>query len=90
MPSADRQPLDLVEDRAVGGVERVAAIAAARDDDEDRRLLRLHRPHLHRRGVGAQDDVLGPGRQCGPGHLLPGTVGAGSRRSSGSRLAGST
>ena len=23
----------------------------------------LHRPHLHRRGVGAQDHVLGPGRQ---------------------------
>ena len=28
-------------------------------DDVDRRLLELHRAHLHRRGVGAQQHVLG-------------------------------
>ena len=59
----DREPLDLVEHRQVRGVDRVAAVDGARHDDEDRRVLCLHRPHLHRRGVGAPEDVLRPGRQ---------------------------
>ena len=33
---------------------RVAAVDLARRDDAHRRLLREHRAHLHRRGVGAQ------------------------------------
>src|SRR5680860_348516 len=53
---ADRQPLDLVEHRAVGGVG-VAPVDLARDDHEDRRRLRLHRADLHRRGVGAQQQL---------------------------------
>ncbi|MNF81348.1 hypothetical protein D3C84_636170 [compost metagenome] len=36
---------------------RVAAVDAAGADDADRRLLRLHGAHLHRRGVGAQQHV---------------------------------
>ena len=55
-PLGDRQPLHLVEHRAVGGVG-VAPVDLAGDDDEDRRRLRLHRAHLHRRGVGAQQHV---------------------------------
>src|SRR6185369_5446123 len=34
---ADSEPLNLVEHRAMGGVERVRAVAAPRYDDEDRR-----------------------------------------------------
>ena len=92
-PLGDRQPLDLVEDRAVGGVEGVAAVAAPGHDDEDRRPLGLHRAHLHRRGVGAQDDVLGAGRQrVGRTTLRQPRrrSGAGSIRSPSARLAGST
>src|SRR5882757_1328734 len=55
-PLGHRQPLHLVEHRAVGGVG-VAPVDLARDDDEDRWALRLHRPDLHRRGVGAQQHV---------------------------------
>ena len=50
----DHQPLDLMEHRRVGLVG-VAAIGAAGADDADRRLLRQHRAHLHRAGVGAQE-----------------------------------
>ena len=42
--------------RGVGGV---AAVHPARHDRVDRRLLRLHHPDLHRRGVGAQQHRLG-------------------------------
>ena len=49
----DHQAFDLVEHRRVGLVG-VAAIGAARADHADRRLLRQHGAHLHRRGVGAQ------------------------------------
>ena len=54
----DRQPLDLVEDRRVGGVRRVAAVGAAERDDVDRRLLRLHRADLGRRRLGAQHRLV--------------------------------
>ena len=60
-PLADRQALDLVEHRRVGGVG-VAAVDAPGNDDEDRRLLRLHPADLHRRGVGAQEHVARAGR----------------------------
>ena len=43
----------------MGGVRRVGPVHASRDDDVDRRRLRLHRAHLHRRGVRPQQDVLG-------------------------------
>ena len=49
----DDQALDLVEHRGVGLVG-VAPIGAARDDHPDRRLLGQHGAHLHRRGMGAQ------------------------------------
>ncbi len=55
-PLADRQALDLVEHRAVGGVG-VAPVDLARGDHEDRRRLRLHAADLHRRGVGAQQHL---------------------------------
>ena len=54
----DRQPFDLVELRRVGGVV-VAPVAAAGDDDVERRRVLLHRPDLHRRGVRAQHHVVG-------------------------------
>src|SRR3954454_19013035 len=66
----DRQALDLVEDRAVGRVERVAAVTTPWYHDEDRRPLALHRAHLHGRGVGAKDDVLRPRRQRRAARLL--------------------
>ncbi len=56
----DHQPLDLMEHRRVGLVG-VAAIGAAGADDADRRLLRQHRAHLHRAGVGAQQLALAVG-----------------------------
>ena len=52
----DGEALDLVELRRVGGVV-VAPVAGARDHDVERRRV-LHRAHLHRRRVGAQDDVV--------------------------------
>ncbi len=55
-PLADREALDLMEHRAVGGVG-VAAVDLARHDQEDRRRLGLHRPGLDRRGVGPQQDL---------------------------------
>ena len=51
---ADDQPFDLREHRRVRQVEIVAAVDAARRDDPDRRLVRLHVADLHRRGVRAQ------------------------------------
>ena len=59
----DREALDLVELRRVRGVV-VAPVGAAGDDDVERRRLQLHRPHLHRRGVRAQDHVRRPCRRC--------------------------
>ena len=57
MPSADAQPLDLVEHRRVPQVV-VVAVDAARADDADRRLAREHGADLHRRGVGAQQPAV--------------------------------
>src|SRR5690348_242432 len=54
----DRKSLDLAEVRKTSGLRRVTAIRAARIDDVDRRLLdALHGADLHRRGVGAQQQL---------------------------------
>src|SRR6185437_6998786 len=53
----DGEPLDLVEDRAVGGVERVLPVAPARADHVERQRPGEHGPDLHRRGVGPQHDA---------------------------------
>ena len=55
----DREPLELPEHRHVRGVRSVGPVHAARHDDVDGRRLRLHRAHLHRRGVRAQQHALG-------------------------------
>ena len=55
----DHQPLDLMEHGRMGHVV-VAAIGAARCDDPVRRRLGLHRPDLHRRGVGPEQHALAP------------------------------
>ncbi len=54
----DRQALDLEEDRRVGRVGGVAAVAAAGRDHVDRRRPREHRPDLVGRGMGAQHGVV--------------------------------
>ena len=54
----DGEPFELVEDRIVRRVDRVAAVAAPERDHVDRRLLLLHRVDLRGRGLGAQH-VLG-------------------------------
>ncbi len=53
IPLVDHQPFDLVEHRRVGGVA-VRAVGPSRRDQIERRLLRLHRADLHRRGVGPE------------------------------------
>ena len=57
-PLVDGEPLDLVEDRRVRRVGRVAPVDAAERDDVDGRLLRLHRPDLRRRRLGAQHRLV--------------------------------
>src|SRR6267378_6802131 len=52
----DRQALVLEEDRLPDRVGRLVAVAAARDDDANRRLALLHHPHLHRRRVRSAED----------------------------------
>ena len=51
---ADGEAFDLAERRRVRQIQVVAPIDAARHDDADRRLVRLHVPNLHRRGVRAE------------------------------------
>jgi hypothetical protein len=55
--AVDHQPLDLVEDRGVGLVA-VFPIDPAGRDQADGGRLGLHGPHLHGRGVGAQQLAL--------------------------------
>ena len=43
----------------MGGVHRVGAVDPPRGNDLDGGLLLLHGAHLHRRGLGAQQDVIG-------------------------------
>src|SRR5947209_9470067 len=54
----DGQPLDLVEHRRVSRVRVVASVALAGRDDVQRRAVLLHGPHLHGRGVSAQQGTL--------------------------------
>ena len=54
--AVDHQAFDLVEHRRVGLIG-IAAVGAAGRDDAVRRLVRLHVPDLHRRGVGAQQHL---------------------------------
>src|SRR5574340_617927 len=49
----DPQALDLVEHRRMSGIG-IDAVDAPGRDDLQRRLVRLHVAHLHRRGVGTQ------------------------------------
>ena len=58
MPAVDGEALDLVEDRRMRRVERVAAVGAPEGDEVDGRVLRLHRADLRRRRVGAQERAL--------------------------------
>src|ERR1700730_7539271 len=50
----DREPLDLVEHRAVRGVERVVPVGAAGADHIQRQRAGQHGPDLDRRGLRAQ------------------------------------
>src|SRR5205807_1056616 len=54
----DCEPLDLMERRGMRRVRRVAAVHAAERDDVDGRLLRLHRPYLRGRGLGAEHRLV--------------------------------
>src|SRR5919202_1411390 len=56
--AVDGQPLDLVEDRAVGRVRRVAPVAAAERHHVDGRLVRLHVADLAVRGVRPEEHVV--------------------------------
>src|SRR6516165_6716784 len=49
-----REPLDLVEDRAVRGVQRIVPVDPARADHVQRRRAGQHGPDLDRRGLRAQ------------------------------------
>ena len=49
----DHEALDLMEHRRVRDI-RVAPVHGARRDHADRHALQLHRPDLHRRGMGPQ------------------------------------
>ena len=49
-----RQQLHLLHHPLVRRVRRLVAVAASRHRDPQRRLVRLHVPHLHRRGVRPQ------------------------------------
>ncbi len=54
----DGEALDLVEGRRVRRVGRVPPVDAAERDDVDGRLLRLHRPDLRRRRLGAEHRLV--------------------------------
>ena len=54
-PAVDGEALELVEDRVVRRVDRVAPVAAPDRDHVDRRLALLHRVDLRRRRLRAQD-----------------------------------
>ena len=60
----NHQTLALVKHRGVGGI-MVRPIGTSRNNDPHRRFGGLHRPHLHRRCMGAQHlaPALGIGRQ---------------------------
>ena len=55
----DDEPLDLVEDRRVRGVDALVAIDTPRRDHSERRSPLLQLPDLNRRGVRAQEERRG-------------------------------
>ena len=55
----DDQALDLIELRTVRGIRGVAPVDGSGGDDADRGRVALHEPDLHRRGMGAQEQVVG-------------------------------
>jgi hypothetical protein len=57
-PRSTARPFELVEDRVVRRVDRVAPVAAADRDHVDRRLALLERVDLARRGLRAQQPVV--------------------------------
>ena len=63
-PAVDGQALDLGEHRRVGGIGRVAPVAAAGRGHVDGRWLGLHRPDLHRRRVRAKHRRSSRRRRC--------------------------
>ena len=58
-PLVHHKPLNLVEDRRVRGVHGVGAVDPARHNHADGQLALQHGAHLHRGGLGAQQDVVG-------------------------------
>src|SRR6185503_11417193 len=50
----DAEPFDLLERRRMRGVEWILAIDLAGNEHANGRRVFLERPHLHRRGVGAE------------------------------------
>ena len=80
-PSSTARHFDLVEHRAVGGVQRVGAEAPARADHVHRQRAGQHGADLHRRGVRAQHHAgprrmpVGPGHEDGVLHLARRVVG---------------
>ena len=48
-----------MKDGGVGGVHRVGTVNAPRHNDADRQLALEHGAHLHGRGLGAQQNVVG-------------------------------
>ena len=61
MSSIDGQTLYLMELRRMRRIG-VGPVDAAGDHDVQRRRVRLHRAHLHRRGMRAQHELLGSER----------------------------
>ena len=55
----DDQTFDLMEQRGMGRIDVIAAEYTARCNDADRRLLVFHRADLNRRGLRAENDVVG-------------------------------
>ena len=55
----DDQTLDLMEQRGMGRIDVVTAEYTARCNDADRRLLVFHRADLNRRGLRAENNIIG-------------------------------
>jgi hypothetical protein len=57
-PLVHGESFDLRELVEVRGIQLVPAVATTGGEHVDRRILRLHRPDLNRRRVGAQNDIV--------------------------------
>ncbi len=80
-PLVDREALELVEDREVRRVDRVAPVDAADRDHVDRRPLLLHLVDLRRRRLGAQQRVCRRGRARRAASATDASRGSRARRS---------